>query len=108
MPAPTSAISGAASRTVTVWPARRQEIAAPRPPRPAPTTTTWGNFVRWCYWLFGGLVRERGEGLETFSLHDSSRGCICLIGMGDMVGCRYWVYERRENRSRNKYWTLRY
>jgi hypothetical protein len=36
----TSAISDADSRTVTEWPARRMAIAAPRPPRPAPTTTT--------------------------------------------------------------------
>jgi hypothetical protein len=36
----TSAISEADSRTVTEWPARRMAIAAPKPPRPAPTTTT--------------------------------------------------------------------
>ena len=42
MPAPTSLISGAASRIVTVWPERRIEMAAPRPPRPAPTIMTWG------------------------------------------------------------------
>lgn len=37
----TSAISGADSRTVTLWPARRMDIAAPSPPRPAPTTITY-------------------------------------------------------------------
>lgn len=36
----TSAISDAPSRTRTSWPARRIEIAAPRPPRPAPTIIT--------------------------------------------------------------------
>lgn len=41
IPAPTSAISDADSRTVTEWPARRIEIAQPRPPRPAPTIMTW-------------------------------------------------------------------
>jgi hypothetical protein len=34
----TSAISEAASNTSTSWPARRSAIAAPKPPRPAPTT----------------------------------------------------------------------
>jgi len=37
----TSAISAADSRTNTEWPARRIEIAAPRPPRPAPTMITF-------------------------------------------------------------------
>lgn len=41
MPAPTSAISGADSRTVTLCPANRMAMAAPRPPRPAPTIITW-------------------------------------------------------------------
>lgn len=40
IPAPTSAISGADSRTVMEWPAREREMAAPRPPRPAPTIIT--------------------------------------------------------------------
>lgn len=37
---PTSPISDVDSRTVTSWPASKIEIAAPSPPRPAPTTRT--------------------------------------------------------------------
>lgn len=41
MPAPTSAIWDADSRTCTSCPARSNAIAAPRPPRPAPTIMIW-------------------------------------------------------------------
>ena len=37
---PTSPISDVDSRTVTSWPVSKIEIAAPSPPRPAPTTMT--------------------------------------------------------------------
>jgi hypothetical protein len=42
----TSAISDADSSTVTSWPSREIDIAAPRPPRPAPMIIT-SCFLAW-------------------------------------------------------------
>jgi|SRR5271155_4148606 len=38
---PIRIISGAFSKTVTLWPLRRDSIAQARPPRPAPTIMMW-------------------------------------------------------------------
>lgn len=58
IPAPTSPMLLADSRTVTLCPARRIEIAAPRPPRPAPIIITYGVLgleVCKLYGVGGGL-----------------------------------------------------
>lgn len=42
IPAPVSEMQDALSRMCTVWPARRREMAVPRPARPAPIMRIWG------------------------------------------------------------------
>ena len=87
IPAPTSEISRADSRMSTSWPARRREIAAPRPPRPAPTIMTY--YCQKCF------VREQRTELLCRRTYIPSRWrhCFfvlewsgpCLLRMNDLV-----------------------
>jgi hypothetical protein len=49
IPAPISPNSEAASRTVTLAPARERAIAAARPPMPAPQRPTWRSFFDYVF-----------------------------------------------------------
>ena len=89
IPAPISPISGVDSRMWTLWPARRIDMAAPRPPKPAPTMMTY----QWA------LVeaREIREEEITSSLLDSSLCCFWITsGLTPVMMSRVWCCLRKK------------
>lgn len=76
----TSAISDAASNTSTSCPAKRSAMAAPRPPKPAPTMMIYPT-SRVSYLSKNGFVSVLPP---TFNFESASRCIFCLTTIGAM------------------------